>query len=81
MAVKAETSNENKVLKLTLDNGDKKKFEEVLEEWNFKDEESLLRFFISVAKESIDKKTAAYKDDSGSLNEVTPAQHLLKLSE
>ena len=78
MSVKAETTNDT--IKLTLDNGDKKKFEEVLKEWNFKDEESLLRFFISIAKESVDKKTVAYKDNTDSLNEVTPAQHLLRES-
>lgn len=77
MAVKAET--ENDVIKLTLDNGDRQKFLEVLDEWNFKDEESLLRFFISIAKESVDKRTIAYKDNTDSLNEVTPAQHLLKI--
>jgi hypothetical protein len=63
---------------LTLDNGDKKKFEEVLKEWNFKDEESLIRFFVSIAKESNDKKTIAFKDSNNSLNEVTPASHLVK---
>ena len=76
MSVKSQNNGDNLVL--TLDNGDRKKFEEVLTEWNFKDEESLIRFFISIAKESYDKKTIAFKDSNNSLNEVTPADHLVK---
>ena len=76
MSVKVE--NKNNALVLTLDHGDKTKFQEVLTEWNFKDEQSLLRFFISVAKQCNEKKTIFFKDAPYSFKEVVPADHLLK---
>ncbi|MDD4915384.1 MAG: hypothetical protein PHW13_10170 [Methylococcales bacterium] len=45
------------VLTLTLDNGDREKFIKAKEQWNFTDEQSLLRFVVSVLVESTDKKT------------------------
>ena len=46
MAVKSEIK-ENKLI-LTLDNGEKKVLEEMLKKWNFKDEESLIRFALAI---------------------------------
>ncbi len=75
MSVKA-TSTETE-LTLVLDNGDRKIFESVKKDWNFKDEESLVRFAIAILSKSSDKKTVAYPDDSGELQVAKPQDSLL----
>lgn len=78
MAVrKSENSDENRLI-LEFDNGDKIKLEEVMSSWNFKDEESLLRFAMVVFSSSIDKKTLAYFAKDG-LQKVQPVDDLLNL--
>ncbi len=69
------------ILTLTLDNGDRDKFLKAKEQWNFADEQSLLRFVVSVLVESTDKKTIGiFTGDSGeSLKQYVPAAHLLKV--
>jgi hypothetical protein len=64
-------------LTLVLDNGDRKIFESVKKDWNFKDEESLVRFAIAILSKSSDKKTVAYPDDSGELQVAKPQDSLL----
>ena len=61
---------------LTLDNGDKTKMEEVLEQWNFKDEQSFLRFSISLLLETEDK--TLWMKSEGSPVEVAPAKHSIR---
>jgi len=75
MSVKA-TYTETE-LTLVLDNGDRKIFESVKKDWNFKDEESLVRFAIAILSKSSDKKTVAYPDDSGELQVAKPQDSLL----
>ena len=48
-------NEEHPVLILELDNGDRKIFESVKNDWNFKDEESLVRFAIAILSKSSDK--------------------------
>lgn len=76
MSVKPKTKG-NKLI-LEIDKKDKKNIEDVINEWKFKDEQSLLRFFISIARESLDKKTISYKDECLIMSSVVPADHLLK---
>ncbi len=74
MAVR-KTDNE-KALTLELDNGDKERFNQVLKDWHFKDEESMVRFVLSILLDSDDKKTIAYKKNN-ILVEATPTAHIL----
>jgi hypothetical protein len=76
MSIK-KISGDAKKMTLEFDNGDLQKIDEVMQEWSFKDYESLIRFFVSIGKESSDKKTISYKDSTDSLIEVSPADHLV----
>lgn len=76
MAVKkGENSNDEKLF-LELDNGDKKKFQQLLNDWNFKDEQALLRFAMSVMLETTDK-TLTITKENGDIK-VVPADDYLK---
>ena len=74
---KLPENEDRPVLILELDNGDRKIFESVKKDWNFKDEESLVRFAIAILSKSSDKKTIAYPDDSGELQVAKPQDSLL----
>jgi hypothetical protein len=76
MAVKSSVANET--LYLEIDNGDKAKIEKVMQDWHFKNMESFLRFFVSVATESYDKKTVAFINQDSILQKALPADHLLE---
>ena len=73
MAVKSEEKDNNLIL--TLDNGDKEKFQQLLGEWNFKDSQSLLRFAMSVMLETTDKTLTITKTDGDV--KVVPADDFL----
>lgn len=45
MAIKRKDENDNLVL--TLDNGDREKFDQIMREWSFRDEQAMLRFAMS----------------------------------
>ncbi len=76
MSVKATYAETE--LTLVLDNGDRKKFDEVKQNWGFVDEQSMMRFMISVLISSDDNKTVGYRKD-GSLIAVEPLdEHLGK---
>jgi hypothetical protein len=64
---------------LELDNGDASKFSEVIENWKFKDEQSFLRFALSlfILNEEKSFKIKLH----GSENTVVPADHQLKTSD
>ena len=72
-----KTDEDNNQIVLKLDNGDKQKFEQALKEWNFKDEQSILRFVVSLLLESDDKRSLAILKD-GQSSSFAPADHLLK---
>lgn len=46
MAVKSSEDKDKLILE--LDNGDRTKFKQIMDKWNFKDEQSLLRFAMSL---------------------------------
>jgi hypothetical protein len=75
MSVKV-TKDDTEILELSIDNGDKQKLEQVLNKWNFKDYESLLRFAASVLL-SAEDNTISIKIKSAT-QEVIPADNLLK---
>lgn len=72
-----ELSNDDKLV-LEFNNGDKMKLEEIMTDWNFKDEESFLRFAMVMFSESADKKTIAYLDKYGNVMQSQPKITLLK---
>lgn len=75
MAVTIKEENETEVL-LKIDNGDFKKMREVLQRWNFKDEQAFLRFVVSALLETEDTKIGIF--DKGILIPIIPAKHSLK---
>ena len=74
MAVKSEEKGNDLIL--TLDNGDKEKFQQLLDEWNFKDSQSLLRFAMSVMLETTDKTLTITRQNRDV--KVVPADIFLK---
>ena len=83
MSVIATESNNSEnlpILNLALDNGDREKFLKAIEAWNFADEQSLLRFVVSVLLESNDKETIGIytSNSTDALKQFQPASHLLK---
>ena len=81
--IKEKTDTNNKLLTplkdgellLRLTHGDATKFNEAMNEWGFKDEQSLLRFVVSCLKSS-EEHLLAYKKNGG-LVQVVPAEELL----
>ena len=74
MAVKSEEKGNDLIL--TLDKGDKEKFQQLLDEWNFKDSQSLLRFAMSVMLETTDKTLTITRQNRDV--KVVPADIFLK---
>jgi len=68
---------QNEKLILELDNGDKKIFLEMLQKWNFKDEESLVRFALSVLKLSKDCAMTINTAEEGEIK-IKPADNFVK---
>jgi hypothetical protein len=73
MSVKATASTEN--LTLVIDNGDRENLTKVLSAWNFKDEESFLRFVSSIMLDTQEK--AIYIQRNSAPMRVSPAPNLL----
>ena len=80
IANESKNSEELPTLTLTLDNGDREKFLQAKETWKFIDEQSLLRFVVSVLLESSDKNTIGIytPNSSDTLVPFQPASHLFK---
>jgi len=74
MSVKSRVENDKLILE--LDNGDKTKMQEVLKRWNFKDEQSFLRFSVSLLLETEDK--ALWMKTNGETVSIAPAKHSIK---
>lgn len=74
MSVQSE--NKGDKLILTLDNGDLTKMQEMLKRWNFKDEQSFLRFSVSLLLETEDK--TLWMKSNGEPVSIVPAKHSLK---
>lgn len=61
---------------LEIDNGDRTKLEEVIQKWNFKDEQAFWRFSLSILLETEDKEL--WIKSNGQLIPIAPAQHSIK---
>jgi phosphopantothenate synthetase len=77
MAVTTQRRDKDKLL-LEFDNGDLEKFDQVLKEWNFKDEQSLLRFAVSIMLTT--EKQIIYVNKNEAPAAVVPSAMLLKAS-
>ena len=75
MSIK-KTSSDGEFLILQFDNGDKIKFQQLMQDWNFKDEQSILRFAMSAMLETKDK-TLTITTDSGD-EKIRPVDEFLK---
>lgn len=75
---KLPENEDRPVLILELDNGDKGRFQEQMLRWRFADEQSMMRFMVSILMASDDGKTAGYISN-GQLISVEPLdEHLVK---
>lgn len=63
---------------LTFEDGDNRKFQQCLKEWNFISEQAMIRFWLSVMLSSEDKKIIGYTKD-GSIQKFAPADELLTI--
>lgn len=63
-------------LTITIDNGDLVGLDKAIKEWDFKDEESLLKFCIAVLVSSTQGKLFT-TDENGKKVGLSPADHLL----
>lgn len=77
MSVLKKTINETPPkIALEVDNGDLQAINEVMQKYNFKDEEAMIRFILFVLLKS--EKNVVYIDEGDKKVALTPAQHLLK---
>lgn len=75
MAIKRIEDKDGK-LTLEFENGDREKFLSLIESWNFKDDQSILRFMMSILGVSIDNTVALNKKDGIKL--AQPSDEYLK---
>ena len=75
MSIKKIAEKDGKMT-LEFDNGDLKGFSEIMEKWNFKDEQSLIRFVMGAMLTTTDK-TLTITTDSGD-EKIVPPQTFLK---
>lgn len=61
---------------LEFSNGDKEKFNEVMKKYEFKDEQALIRFVLSVLLVTEDNEIQIKQD--GDYTPVIPAEHSIK---
>jgi hypothetical protein len=81
MSVKIQNNSENNdILELAIDNGDKEKLDQALKKWQFKDYQSLLRFATSVLLLTQDKSLWIIEEDGGDLKNIAPSDDLLNCS-
>jgi hypothetical protein len=73
MAIK--DTKEGEILTLKIDNGDLKKFDEILKKWKFKDYQSFLRFAASLFILNEDHSISIKMN--GQLTEIQPVADLL----
>lgn len=74
MAIKGTLEGDR--LRLDVDNGDLEKLNQVIEKWNFRDYQSLMRFAISIMIVTEDN-TLGIKSN-GNIQPITPAREYLK---
>jgi hypothetical protein len=76
MSIKSTHSSDGTKLTLELDNGDKNALQQILERWNFKDEQSLLRFAMSAMITTSENAITITKKD-GELQKIAPVDEFL----
>lgn len=77
MSVLTKTIEEEpRKISLEIDNGDLEAITDVMEKYNFKDEESMIRFILFVLLKS--ENNTVYIDEGEKKVSLTPAAHLLK---
>ena len=76
MAVKKISDKDGKLI-LEFENGDRERFQTLLHDWNFKDEQSILRFMMGVMLQTTDKTLTIKNADDG-FTQMRPAGDLLK---
>lgn len=74
MAVKKISDKDGKLI-LEFENGDREKFQTLLHDWNFKDEQSILRFMMAILGKSVDNTVGIYTQNG--LKAVVPEDELL----
>lgn len=79
MAIKRLDTSNTESLQLKFDNGDLKVLGLILTKWNFKDEESLLRFALAILLKA-ENRSVNIRDTSGSDVTLKPTDDLLKKS-
>ena len=72
------TKKSGSVAQLEITNGDHDKFGTCMERWAFKDQQSLLRFSLSILLLAEEEEIWIKRD--GSLEQIKPADDLLKLN-
>jgi hypothetical protein len=76
MSVVTKYENDNKLF-LEIDNGDLSNMQEVIKKWNFKDEQALWRFCLSLLLSTQDK--TLWIKEEGERIRVTPANHNIRV--
>jgi hypothetical protein len=71
-----EASRENDTLILKIDSFDLKKMDEAIKLWNFKDEQSFLRFTVSLL--IVTENKSLWMQEYGHQLQIIPAKHSLK---
>ena len=75
MAIRRVEDKDEKLL-LEFKNGDREKFLSLIKSWNFKDDQSILRFMMSILGVSVDNTVALNKKDGIKL--AQPSDEYLK---
>ncbi len=80
MAIKkitTEVPSSDGSIVLNFDNGDYEVLNTIKQQWNFKDEESLLRFALTILYKA-GEQSVSIKDESGSEVTLKPTENMLK---
>ena len=76
MSIKKTSGDDSKMV-LEFDNGDLKGLNQIMCDWNFKDEQSLLRFAMASMLKTSEKSLIITKDN-GEKEEIVPVDEFLK---
>lgn len=76
MAIKSTLHDDT--LQLIVDNGDRTKMDEIMNDWEFKDYQSMIRFLLSIALVTEDKYIGIKKN--GRYTPIGPSAELIKKS-
>lgn len=77
MSIKNANTDTPNSLTLTFDNGDYAVLNTIKEQWQFKDDESLLRFALAILYKA-GEHSVSVKDDDGSEVTLKPTENMLR---